>query len=110
MAIKKAAEETYGLKSTGMQMYGMEVYESDVTNTGTRILMFYPVNAGTSMVVCNIGAGQLLDQIDPLTLCTVTTYMDGRLFAEYRILYELMPQFELINSVLVNNILAFRAP
>jgi hypothetical protein len=115
MAVRKAAEETYGLTSTGTLMYGMEVLLSDITRAG-RVLMFYPVNQGSPMVVCTIGSGlgleqpvqQIVEQIDPLTLCTVTSYMDDRLFAEYRILYSLMPQFDLINSVLVNNILEFR--
>jgi hypothetical protein len=114
-ALRKAAEETYGLASTGTLMYGMEVLLSEVTRAG-RVLMFYPVSQGSPMVVCSIGAGlgleqpvqQLVEQIDPLTLCTVTTYMDERLYAEYRIVYSLMPQFDLINSVLVNKILAFR--
>jgi hypothetical protein len=107
--IRKAAEEQYGLKTTARTMYGMEVFMSDASAAGTRMVMFYPVNPDAAMVVCTIGAGQDEEQIDPLTLCNVTTFMNERLFAEYHILYSLMPQFELINSVLVNNVLELLA-
>jgi hypothetical protein len=110
--VRKAAEETYALKPTAGSMFGMEVLMSDVSSTGARMVMFYPVTLDGAMVVCTIGPGQDQTQIDPLTLCSVTTYMNEWLFAEYRILYSLMPQFELINAVLINNILEFetRAP
>jgi hypothetical protein len=126
--IRKAAEEKYGLQTTARSMYGMEVLSSDETAGGVGMVMFYPVNPDAEMVVCTtntdqvntdqanadqvnggqITAGQIEAQIDPLTLCSVTTYMNEQLFAEYRILYSLMPQFELLNSVLVNSILEFR--
>jgi hypothetical protein len=118
--IRKAAEETYGLKTTARSMYGMEVLMSDESAGAAGMVMFYPVNPDAAMVVCTVNApqannadqanaGDALAQIDPLTLCSVTTYMNERLFAEYRILYSLMPQFELINSVLVNNVLELLA-
>ncbi len=114
-SLRKTAEETYGLATTSYLAYGMEVLMSDVTR-GARVIMFYPVDQGQSMVVCTVGVAlvenqpiqQLIEQIDPATLCSVTSYMDGWLFAEYRIVYSLMPQFDLINSVLINNILEFR--
>ena len=87
-------------------MYGMEVFRPAATDGGTGIVMFYPVTRDGAMVVC---PGPDETQIDPLTLCSVTTYMNEWLFAEYNILYSLMPQFELINSVMVNHILEFRA-
>jgi hypothetical protein len=110
--VRKTAEETYGLKPTAGSMYGMEVLMSDASSAGAKMVMFYPVTQDGAMVVCTIGAGQDATQIDPLTLCSVTTYMNEWLYAEYNILYSLMPQFELINAVMVNNILEFetRAP
>lgn len=107
--VRKAAEESYGLQPTAGSMYGMEVLTSDATDAAARMVMFYPVTPDGAMVVCTIGADQNEAQIDPLTLCSVTTYMNEWLFAEYRILYSLMPQFDLLNSVMVNRILDFRA-
>lgn len=109
-SVKDAAEKSYGLKTTARSMYGMEVMMSDATAAGTRLIVFYPVSKDAAMVVCTISAVQVdATQIDPLTLCSVTTYVNEWLFAEYHILYSLMPQFELLNSVLINNILEFRA-
>jgi hypothetical protein len=108
VAIKKASEETYGLKSTGKLMYGMEVYMPDKTDAEATMLMFYPVNSDSFMVVCPVSADQRVEQVDPLTLCTVTSYMNQDLFAEYHVLYSLMPQLDLINSVMVSHILNFR--
>lgn len=113
-SVRQAAEETYGLKTTAQTMYGMEVFMSDETEAGARIVVFYPVRQDGAMVVCTIAASQddtarIDTQIDPLTLCSVTTYVNEWLFAEYHILYSLMPQFELLNAVLLNNILEFRA-
>ncbi|MES2625045.1 MAG: hypothetical protein V4628_07195 [Pseudomonadota bacterium] len=124
LAVRKAGEEAYGLESTGGLMYNMEVLMSKTNNAGLTLVVFYPVNQGSSMVVCNVASlrveeepenpleainpAVLIQQIDPLTLCTATSYMDERLFAEYHILYSLMPQFDLINAVLINNILEFR--
>jgi hypothetical protein len=116
-SLRKAAEDAYGLTSTGTLLYGMEVLMSNVTR-GARVIMFYPLDQGQPMVVCTIGVAlateqpiqQLIEQIDPSTLCSVTSYINGWLFAEYHIVYSLMPQFELINSVLMNNILEFRVP
>ncbi len=108
-AVRKAGEETYGLKPTGGLMYGMEVYMSENPNAASRIIMFYPVvGGGSSMVVCNASVEQLVEAIDPLTPCTVTSYMDGYLFAEYNILYSLMTQLDLLNSVMIHQVLSFR--
>ena len=109
-AVRNASEEAYGLRSTGRLMYNMEVWMSDKPGAAAAMVMFYPVNGGSSMVVCTVPAQQMIEQIDPLTLCTVTTYIDEHLFAEYHILYSLMPQFDLINSVMIGHILDFLVP
>jgi hypothetical protein len=108
VAIKKASEETYGLKSTGTLRYGMEVYMPEKTAAEATMIMFYPVKFGSFMVLCPVGAEQLVEKVDPLTLCRVTSYMNQDLFAEYHVLYSLLPQLDLINSVIVNHILNFR--
>lgn len=97
----------YGIKPTGRVMYDMEIYETTKADVASAVVMFHSKNPMLPTVMCHVGRNGGVDQINPYTPCNVRSKIDDRLYAEYYIVYSLMPQFEKINVALVGRIRSF---
>jgi len=106
--IKVAGQVSYGLKKSGRTMYGRQVYESTKDLNFHHDVVFYPDDDSQPIISCGVGTkGGGVDQIKPYTGCKVRADIDGHVYAEYHLLYSLMPQFEQINAAVIGLIRSF---